>query len=77
MSLQAGSQGKAVADVQNALKRHGFDPGQADGRYGAKTEGAVRAFQSSRGIAADGVVGQTTWRALGLPGSVPHPVVID
>ncbi len=77
MSLQAGSQGKAVADVQNALKKQGFDPGPADGRFGATTESAVRAFQTSRGLMADGVVGQATWQALGLRGSVPRPVRID
>jgi peptidoglycan hydrolase-like protein with peptidoglycan-binding domain len=77
MSLQAGSQGKAVADVQNALKRRGFDPGGTDGRFGPGTETAVKAFQSSRGLMADGIVGQATWEGLGLTGSVPRPVRID
>ncbi len=77
MSLQVGSQGKAVADVQNALKRGGFLSGPADGRFGATTGNAVRAFQTSKGLTADGVVGQQTWAALGLKGSVPRPVKFD
>ena len=77
MALQLGSQGKAVADVQNALKRGGFLSGAADGRFGASTQNAVKAFQSKRGLTADGVVGQTTWAALGLRGSVPRPTTID
>ena len=77
MSLQVDSQGKAVADVQNALKRGGFWSGPADGRFGAATQNAVRAFQTSKGLPADGIVGQGTWAALGLKGSVPHATGID
>jgi len=77
MSLQVGSQGKAVADVQNALKRGGFLSGPADGRFGASTQAAVKAFQARRSMAADGVVGQATWAALGLKGTVPHAVTLD
>ena len=77
MSLQGGSQGKAVADVQNALRRGGFLSGPADGRFGATTQNAVRAFQTSKGLTADGVVGQGTWVALGLKGSVPRAARID
>jgi peptidoglycan hydrolase-like protein with peptidoglycan-binding domain len=77
MSLQAGSQGKAVADVQNALRRNGFVAADRAGVFSANTADAVRAFQSRRGLPATGVVDQTTWRALGLRGSVPHPVPID
>ena len=77
MSLQVGSQGKAVADTQKALKRGGFLSGPADGRFGAATQNAVRAFQTAKGLTPDGVVGQGTWAALGLKGSVPHAVTID
>ena len=42
----------------------------ADGIYGAKTEAAVRAFQSAHGLDPDGIVGPKTWRALD---SVPIP----
>jgi peptidoglycan hydrolase-like protein with peptidoglycan-binding domain len=77
MSLQVGSQGRAVADVQAALKRHGFVAADRAGVFGGKTADAVRAFQTKRGSPATGVVDQATWRALGLRGSVPHPGPID
>jgi peptidoglycan hydrolase-like protein with peptidoglycan-binding domain len=35
-----------------------------DGIFGAKTLAAVRAFQRSRGLTVDGVVGPLTWGAL-------------
>lgn len=38
----------------------------ADGLYGNLTASAVRLFQSRHGIAADGLVGPVTWKALGL-----------
>ena len=77
MSLQVGSQGRAVADVQTALKRHGFATADRAGVFGSKTADAARAFQARRGLPVTGVVDQATWRALGLRGSVPRPVPID
>ena len=35
-----------------------------DGIFGAKTLAAVRAFQRSRGLQVDGVVGPLTWGRL-------------
>jgi peptidoglycan hydrolase-like protein with peptidoglycan-binding domain len=77
MALNVGSQGKAVADVQEALNERGFDVGEVDGIFGSLTEAGVRAFQEAQGLAADGVVGDMTWKALGLRGSVPKPVQFD
>jgi peptidoglycan hydrolase-like protein with peptidoglycan-binding domain len=77
MSLQVGSQGKAVADVQEALKRHGFVAADRAGVFSGNTADAVRAFQTKRGLPATAVVDQATWRALGLRGSVPRPGPID
>lgn len=36
----------------------------SDGKFGPQTKGAVEAFQRSKGLVADGIVGQKTWTAL-------------
>jgi peptidoglycan hydrolase-like protein with peptidoglycan-binding domain len=51
-------------DVQDALSKLGFDPGQVDGRNGPKTQAAVRQFQTACMIPADGIVGPQTRGAL-------------
>ena len=48
-------------DVRTLQSRLGIP---ADGRFGAGTEAAVKAFQSKRSLTADGIVGQKTWLAL-------------
>ena len=42
----------------------GADPGGQPDRFDEPTERAVRAFQQSRGLSVDGLVGDETWRAL-------------
>ena len=38
--------------------------GQTDGIFGEKTEQNIRNFQKTRGLPADGIVGEKTWSAL-------------
>ena len=59
--LRRGSTGEAVRELQQALKGLGYDAGPVDGQFGARTEDAVKAFQTAQGITADGVVGDVTW----------------
>jgi DNA invertase Pin-like site-specific DNA recombinase len=54
-----------VRVLQRALGRLGWAPGPVDGLYGPLTEAAVSRFQAANGLAADGVAGPATWRALG------------
>lgn len=53
-----------VKKIQAALKNSGFDPGGLDGIMNADTRKAIRAFQKSRGLTADGVIGPKTWNEL-------------
>ena len=64
LSRRRRSRGKAVELVQRQLRNKGHDPGGVDGVYGRMTATAVKSFQRSRGLKADGVVGRNTWNAL-------------
>jgi hypothetical protein len=57
--LRRGDHGASVIELQQKL---GI---KADGDFGPMTESAVKAFQSRKGLTVDGLVGPTTWKALG------------
>jgi serine/threonine protein kinase len=61
-----GDSGKRVQQVQCILTQRGYSVGSTgvDGEFGSGTETAVQAFQSKRGLNADGVVAHDTWVAL-------------
>ena len=67
--LRQGSKGGEVKEVQRRLKLWGYYNGSVDGVFGAGTRAAVIAFQKKNGLTADGVVGKSTYRALGMTGS--------
>jgi hypothetical protein len=58
--------GELVRRVQWRLAKLGFHPGPADGVFGPQTAAAAQAFQVSRGLLADGEVGASTAKALGI-----------
>jgi peptidoglycan hydrolase-like protein with peptidoglycan-binding domain len=62
--LTPGDTGKQVKILQQALKALGFYTGKPDGDYGPNTQNAVEQFQGSKGLTADGIVGQQTLTAL-------------
>ncbi|MBQ8685686.1 MAG: spore cortex-lytic enzyme [Clostridia bacterium] len=64
--LKQGSKGGEVKEVQRRLKLWGYYKGSVDGVFGAGTKAAVIAFQKKNGLTADGVVGQATYKALGM-----------
>jgi hypothetical protein len=69
--------GERVRHLQAALARLGFYAAPVDGDFGPRTEAAVRAFQASRRLAEDGVVGGATWEALDAAGAVPPSATPD
>jgi peptidoglycan hydrolase-like protein with peptidoglycan-binding domain len=60
---QEGSKGEDVRTVQYLVTAQGHPTG-VDGIFGPATKAAVEAFQSSRGLGADGIVGSQTWPQL-------------
>lgn len=55
---------RAIRNVQAILIKLGYDPGQPDGKVGARTEAAIRQFQGKAGLAATGKIDEPLIRAL-------------
>jgi hypothetical protein len=64
-TIRRGAKGDVVRTLQMALNNNGHKL-VVDGDFGQKTDAAVRAFQKAKGLVVDGVVGQRTWKTLGL-----------
>ena len=62
--LKAGSTGASVEALQLALTELGYEPGAADGKFGAATTQAVSAFQAAEGLKEDGIAGPETLAAV-------------
>lgn len=62
-TLRRGNVGTPVTMLQNWLNAAGQGV-KPDGQFGPSTEKAVKSFQKSHGLSADGVVGRLTWQAL-------------
>ncbi len=61
-----GSSGATVTQIQTRLKSWGYYSGSVDGIYGSATERAVKYFQRTNGLTADGQAGDKTLAALGI-----------
>ncbi len=61
-----GNRGTDVEAIQWLLAGRG-SPVAADGVFGTTTAAAVKAFQTSAGLTANGIVGDGTWKALIRP----------
>lgn len=63
-TLRKGASGNITKLLQEKLVKLGYNTNGVDGIFGSGTYTAVREFQKTRGITADGIVGQNTWRKL-------------
>lgn len=63
-TLKKGAQGNLTKLLQEKLVKLGYSTNGVDGIFGAGTYSAIREFQKTRGLTADGIVGQNTWRKL-------------
>ena len=61
--IKFGMKGEGVVNLQNKLIEHGFYDGEADGICDSSTVDALKDFQRSRGLAADGICGRRTYSA--------------
>ena len=64
--LSYGDYGEDVRAVQRLLKEGGFDVGRygCDGELGYDTLNAIKLYQASKRLSADGIVGEKTWTAI-------------
>jgi peptidoglycan hydrolase-like protein with peptidoglycan-binding domain len=70
--LRKGSSGQAVIQLQNRLQELNCYDGSITGYFGDQTEAAVIRCQQQFGIEADGIVGASTYNALGI-GTAVNP----
>ncbi len=59
--LKKGSKGLPVRRLQKRMQLAGFEIPEVNGRFGPKTEAAVKTLQEQAGLTADGIVGPKTW----------------
>ena len=62
-TLRKGSSGDAVKELQSKLNENGYAL-TVDGKFGAKTDEAVKDYQTNHGLVSDGIVGAATWDSL-------------
>ena len=53
-----------LKEIQTFLSCNGFNPGPIDGLSGSRTDGAIKSFQKTVGLTADGQVGPATRQAM-------------
>jgi peptidoglycan hydrolase-like protein with peptidoglycan-binding domain len=61
-TIERGSEGELVRQLQAGLIELRFRPGEVDGVYGVYTESAVKSLQIWALVESDGIVGPETWR---------------
>lgn len=62
--LTEGTISADVTEAQKILQGQGYNVGPIDGNFGPQTRAAVIAFQKTKGLTPDGIIGPDTWAAL-------------
>ncbi|MGB0925177.1 MAG: peptidoglycan-binding domain-containing protein, partial [Minisyncoccia bacterium] len=60
VNITYGSRGTRVMELQSCMNAAGYNTGVVDGIYGSNTRAGVMAFQASKGLVVDGIVGVMT-----------------
>ena len=63
---QQNASTEQVRQIQETLKAQGQDPGPIDGVMGARTQAALRSYQSSNNLTATGRADAQTMEKLGV-----------
>lgn len=75
INYKLGSKGPEVREIQKKLQGLSYYKGPLDGIFGGGTQAALKAFQKSKRLAVDGIVGPITWRAL-FGKKIPAPSIM-
>ena len=62
--VKKGDKNSRVKVLQILLNGYGYNCGEADGDFGAKTDSALRAYQKAKKLDVDGECGKQSWTAL-------------
>ena len=62
--VKKGARGNITKLLQEKLVSLGYNTNGVDGIFGSRTDNAVRLYQKSNGLVADGIVGKNTWRKI-------------
>ena len=63
-TVRRGSVSTYVLILQDALNALGYSTRTLDGKFGANTENALKAYQRAVGLTADGICGCNTWKKI-------------
>lgn len=79
-TLRRGDSGDDVRELQESLNTLLYNAGEADGKFGSRTESALKDYQRDHGLKVDGICGPATWASIEEELSekpVPIPPVPD
>ncbi|MEO6862395.1 MAG: peptidoglycan-binding protein [Microcoleus sp.] len=76
-TLQIGSTGQAVKELETLLAHWAYYFGPIDGIFGIQVQNAVKGYQHRVFLIEDGIVGSLTWQALYSGAPVNMPILMN